>query len=532
VRIQSAHDGNDLVMLVTPLASGKDAHLPAEVVFSIGMLWNQPGIMKKMEGRVAARTYIGTTLHPVDIYLAGKESVDLNIPVSGAYLAAEMKGPVGLSSGKPRPVAEIQGVLDRQRAAYVQSTAGFGEQAAVADAIQTVIGWDTIYEPVGKRVISPVSRLWSVGWGGYVLFDWDTYFAATLAAVGNRDLAYANAIEIGREATPAGFIPNYARSGGWKSSDRSEPPVGAIIVLGLYEKFHDRWLLEETFPALLKWNRWWHEHREREGYLVWGSDDENEPRNLDDGSGGTLQGGRFESGLDNSPMYDTAEFDGKAHQMELADVGLMGMYIADCEALATMADVLGKPGEAVELRGRAAKYRGTLTTLWDEKSGIFLNKDLKTGESSRRLSPTNFYPLLAGAASAQQAERMVREHLLNPEEFWGSWVIPSIARNDPAFKDQDYWRGRIWGPMNYLVYLGLRNYDLPQARRELASKSLALFNKEWAEKGHVHENYNAITGEGDDVTSSDRFYHWGALLGLIDHLENPVGQTAAPANGR
>jgi glycogen debranching enzyme len=115
---------------------------------------------------------------------------------------------------------------------------------------------------------------------------------------------------------------------------------------------------------------------------------------------------------------------------------------------------------------------------------------------------------------------MVNEHLLNPKEFWGEWVIPSIARSDPAFRDQNYWRGRIWGPMNYLVYLGLRNYDQPSARKQLAKKSLALFNQEWTLNGHVHENYNAITGMGDDVSSSDRFYHWGALLGLIDHLEN------------
>jgi hypothetical protein len=73
--------------------------------------------------------------------------------------------------------------------------------------------------------------------------------------------------------------------------------------------------------------------------------------------------------------------------------------------------------------------------------------------------------------------------------------------------------------MNYLVYLGLLNYDQPAARKLLAEKSLALFEKEWTANGHVHENYNAITGAGDDVHSSDRFYHWGALLGLIDHLE-------------
>ena len=69
--------------------------------------------------------------------------------------------------------------------------------------------------------------------------------------------------------------------------------------------------------------------------------------------------------------------------------------------------------------------------------------------------------------------------------------------------------------MNYLVYLGLRNYDMPQVRRNFAQKSLELVQKEWREKGHLHENYNSMTGEGEDVTNSDAFYHWGALLGLI-----------------
>jgi neutral trehalase len=181
--------------------------------------------------------------------------------------------------------------------------------------------------------------------------------------------------------------------------------------------------------------------------------------------------------------------------------------------------VLGKSAEEKELRARAKSYRESLASLWDEKTGIFLNKDLHTGQLNPRISPTNFYPLLARAATPQQAQRMVQDHLLNPQEFWGEWVIPSTPRNDPAFKDQNYWRGRIWGPMNYLVYLGLRNYDLPQVRDELAKKSVELFQEEWKTKQHVHENYNALMGTGDDVSSSDRFYHWGALLALIEYME-------------
>ena len=78
--------------------------------------------------------------------------------------------------------------------------------------------------------------------------------------------------------------------------------------------------------------------------------------------------------------------------------------------------------------------------------------------------------------------------------------------------------------MNYLVYLGLRNYDDPGTRRQFAQKSCDLFLKEWRDKGHVHENYNAILGTGDDVANSDRFYHWGALLGYIEYLEQSEPQ--------
>lgn len=218
-------------------------------------------------------------------------------------------------------------------------------------------------------------------------------------------------------------------------------------------------------------------------------------------------------------MYDGAGYDPKLHLMEIADVGLMSMYISDCDALAKIADELGRAAEAKELRARADRYRASLATLWSEPDGIFLNKDLRTGQLSHRLSPTNFYPMMARAATPAQAQTMIQKHLLNTEEFWGQWVIPSIARNDPAFKDQDYWRGRIWGPMNYLVYLGLRNYDNAEVRRAFAQKSNELFLKEWKENGHVHENYNALTGSGDDVKNSDRFYHWGALLGYVEYME-------------
>ena len=524
-RVESAHDGDDLVMLVTPLSSKPISALPPTLVFSVDFLWNSPGTTHKHGNFIEARTGSSAVLaHCTCPESDDKSNVHVNVPISGSYFAFDFTEPVGLSSGKRRSLGEMRAAIDRQRSAYEQSIKSSGKNGPILEAIETTIGWDTIYEPEKGRVISPVSRVWSVDWGGYVLFDWDTFFAASMAGIGDKDLAYVNALEILREETAQGFVPNYARAGNWKSSDRSEPPVGAITVLGLYEKFHDRWFIDDAFEPLLRWNRWWAEHRDIQGYLAWGSDGQNQPENLDDNSRGTRIGAILESGLDNSPMYDNATYNEQSHVLEYADVGLMSMYIADCDALAKIADELGKTAESKELKDRAARYRAKLATMWDEQAGIFLNVDLHTGRRNTRLSPTNFYPMLAKAATPQQAKTMIQKHLINKDEFWGEWVIPSIARNDPAFKDQDYWRGRIWGPMNYLVYLGLLNYNDSAVRRKFAEKSYALFLKEWKENGHVHENYNAMTGSGDDVNSSDRFYHWGALLGYVEYLEQGTAE--------
>jgi hypothetical protein len=529
-RVQSAHDGADLVLLVEPVQSKSENPLVPTVVFSVDALWNKTiNFSHRAYGIVASpdqNIKIGIYCTCKDAGAMVRED-GTDFPVGAPYFAADLTGPVGVSTGKRRALAEIQAAVEQQRQTYEASIAADGKNGPSRDAIETTLGWDTIYEPAGKRVISPVSRVWCVNWGGYVLFDWDTFFAATLASIGDRDLAYANAIEILREETPAGFVPNFARPG-WKSFDRSEPPVGAITVIGLYQQFHDRWLLEDTFAPLMNWNRWWAAHRDMQSYLVWGSDGDAKPANIGDQSGGTRQGAIYESGLDNSPMYDGANYNPQTHLLEVGDVGLMSLYITDCDALAEIADVLNKTLEARELRTRTARYRAKLATMWDEKAGMFLNKDLHTGQSGTRLSPTNFYPLLAGAATPDQAKQMIEKHLLNPKEFWGRWILPSIAMDDAAFADQNYWRGRIWGPMNYLVYLGLRKYDYADTRRAFAQKSYELFLREWKENGHVHENYNAILGTGDDVKSSDRFYHWGALLGYVEYLEGGGSSEPSP----
>ncbi len=201
--------------------------------------------------------------------------------------------------------------------------------------------------------------------------------------------------------------------------------------------------------------------------------------------------------------------------LELEDVGLTGLYIMDCDALIELAGILNETDCIAELQRRKAIAQQGLDGMWDEEYGFFCNRRTDTGEFSRRISPTNFYALYSDHLDCDRIRRMLDEHYYNEEEFYGEWMLPSTARSDPAFKDQEYWRGRVWAPLNFLTYLALRKQGCAEECWDLAEKSEHIFRKEWEEHRHIHENYNAITGEGCDVLSSDKFYHWGALLSVI-----------------
>jgi putative isomerase len=515
-RVESATTpGQDLLLLVTPVNT-RDS-IP-RVILESGILWNRPGRVQSKGNTLnftsdTKNLIIRTTGTPVREVLAN----------TSPYLAVKLDQPVAFYTGESMTIDEIKEMVAGKRAEQETVYKKYGSLAHVYQALQSVLAWNIIYDASNDRVICPVSRIWSRGFGGqYVLFDWDTYFSAFMAGLECKELAYANAVEITRAITPGGFIPNFTCSYGNASFDRSQPPVGSLVFGELYKKYKDKWLLEYVFDDLLKWNRWWPENRDNKGLLCWGSSPVNPPLKSDTDAD-SWQGAAFESGLDNSPMYDGVPFNKKTHMMELADAGLTGLYVVDCQALSEIAAVLGKTVEVDELNERAAYYRNNLSMLWDEKSGIYKNKRTDTDVLSPVLSPTNFYPLLAKAPTQAQAERMVNEHLLNPDEFYGEWMIPSIARNVPAFKSQDYWRGRIWGPMNFLVYLGLKNYDLPSASRLIADKSEKLMMENVKLNGYVYENYNAITGNVSDPAEGQRmgdcYYHWGALLGFIQLLE-------------
>jgi putative isomerase len=524
IRVRTAAEGKDLFIVVSP-----DAWLSGYLHVKGDLPYGNKGEISYGNSSIDARL----TDNAFKFYVNG---IRIDTVVNNA-LVYNLEEPIYIST-KQISKREIKSKIDAAEKEWQAIFDPFGgpftEAGLVYSAIQNAVNWLPVYDPELDRVITPVSRNWAYGWGkgqpgGFVLFCWDNFFVSWMHALESKALAYNEAIQMCNLIDEAGFVPNFAGPGGSMSYDRSQPPVGSMSIKKIYEKYKEKWFIEYNFEKLLTWNRWWDKHRNQEGLLTWGStpytpatdDKRQRVQNV-------FKAASFESGLDNTPMYDGVEFDTVAHMLRIQDVGLTGLYVMDCDALAYMAGELNRKKEQKELLQRAEKYRNAMNTLWDDDFGLFLNRHTDSNELSKRISPTNFYALNGEAASQQQAERMIHDHFYNPEEFWGDYIMPSIARNDTAYTAENYWRGSIWAPMNLLVYWGMQNYELPQAKKDLAEKSKNLLLKNWLEKGWVRENYHAETGSFLD--RSEHFYHWGALLGMIYLVENGYIENAESSN--
>jgi putative isomerase len=86
----------------------------------------------------------------------------------------------------------------------------------------------------------------------------DNFITSLLTELDNRDIQLFS--EVVKSKTTAGFIPNWS-TGGLMSQDRTEPPVGGRVLLELYQKYKDRWLVEPVFDDLMDWNNWFMDNR-------------------------------------------------------------------------------------------------------------------------------------------------------------------------------------------------------------------------------------------------------------------------------
>ncbi len=206
-------------------------------------------------------------------------------------------------------------------------------------------------------------------------------------------------------------------------------------------------------------------------------------------------------------------------------------YSYDARAtLARLSVLLGKGTEA-EWQARAGAVRDKLRSyLWDDKRGACFDRD-RNNKTMPALLHNNLRAMYHGVFTPEMAGRFVHEHLLNPDEFWTPFPLPSVAINDPVYRaGPNDWSGESMGLTYQRAIRALENYGFNAEVVLIGEKLLAVvgrdkfFPQQWDPRTTEASPYKNRKDYGPTILAvleyMARFYgvnvefdelHWGAL---------------------
>ncbi len=279
---------------------------------------------------------------------------------------------------------------------------------------------------------------------------------------------------------PDGLIPgvisfNAAGKPVWKDF-KGFPPVWVVSVDAYVDATGDAGFLRECLEALRKQIGWFESKRAVPGGGFYYLD---------------VTTGPWESGMDEGIRYDqrppaaAASIDASSHLYMLYDHA------------ARWSDRLGQPDAAWNDKANALE-RFIRDELWDPESGFFYDRWTVREPSRRHLAFEGMWPVVVGAATQEQAQRVIDEHLLNPKEFFAPHPIATVALSDPKFELR-MWRGPAWNCMTYWAARGCLRYGRPDAARRLLEAALDATAIQFGRTGTIWEFYHPQVGDQESL---------------------------------
>ena len=301
------------------------------------------------------------------------------------------------------------------------------------------------------------------------LWLWDNAMHALAYRHINPDIARNQIRAMLAHQLPSGMLPDAIYDEGVVSSidhpiiaQVTKPPILAWAALKLHETDPDLEFLKEIYIPLIRLNAWWFS------------------MNDDDGDGLIQYNHPYSSGLDNSPLWD--------YEMPVESPDLNTYLCVQMLSLYVYVEHLGMTDEANMWRRKAAAIvHRMIEDFWDDEAGVFWAHN-HNGRIPV-MTPFNLYPLWTGQLPGHMNDRLL-QHLTNPDEFWGEFVMPTVARNDPHYDPNEMWRGPIWANINYFFIEALNQIGQFDLARELRTKTLNLI----MHHPDIYEYYNPETG--------------------------------------
>ncbi|HEX3245309.1 MAG TPA: trehalase family glycosidase [Chloroflexota bacterium] len=303
----------------------------------------------------------------------------------------------------------------------------------------------------------------------------------------------------------------------------TQPPVLAIAVEAVYSKTRSERFLEGVLPALSRYHDWLERERDpdRTGLLSIISADES---GMDE-----LPIFQYAAGLKHNSVWlfhffnRRADVLNKLHAYRLrtifaADYFTVKDLLFNClfieaeRALARLLRTAGDAAGAARADQRAAWSAAALMRLcWDGEEHIFYPLYSRRNKRIPVKTVTSLVPLFLSDLPPERADRLVKEHVLNQDEFFLKYPFPSVSKDEAFFAPEALpfywikalWRGPTWFSTNWLLVKGLRKHGYDEIADLVVDRMVEMID--------VHgfrEYFNPLTGQG----YGKRNFGWSALL--------------------
>jgi len=220
-------------------------------------------------------------------------------------------------------------------------------------------------------------------------------------------------------------------------------------------------------------------------------------------------------------LFSEGEDEGRDISDELDALDLTCQVANEVYHLYLIAKELGYDKEAEMWLERHTKIAELVNRyMWDEEDGFYYHVNMKDntfifeGKSLKRKEIIGFLPMWARIATKERAKRLVK-HLLNEDEFWRKYGIPTLSADDPnytPFVDGCCrWDGPVWLLWNYMVFEGLRNYGYKKVANELADKMLLAVETQLRKNHRFWESYSPDF----PVQESPSNYIWDSIMAKV-----------------
>lgn len=331
--------------------------------------------------------------------------------------------------------------------------------------------------------------------------------------------------------------------GNWNERN-SKPPLAAWTVWNVYKQTGDREFLQEMYPKLVAYNKWWYTNRDHDqnGIAEYGAMvheynyqhddkgnlilDKNGQPKFDPKE--VLNAAAWESGMDNATrfdvdgvgkddpgviVYENKDKSGKVigYSINQESVDLNAYLYADKAFLASISRELGYEQEAKNYEQDAKKIKDYVNeNMYDKKSKFYY--DLQINEDGTKINlldergkgTEGWIPLWAKLADKEQAIGVI-DNMVDPEVFNTKLPFPTAAKDNAKYEPTAYWRGPVWLDQALFAIESLENYGYHDEAVILTEK---LFNNAQGllDNQPIHENYNSETG---DMLNASNF-SWSA----------------------